>query len=744
MIVMSLKFGGYKVTEKDIGTMIEKKLESAEDKIPVFAPASSAVKNEQKNILPSAHQTRTSDKSSATQHKTWNERMTGNSNGGRSKYANQSKQHKIFPKTAGADVSHKSHVLQAKSVQPKPFATKTPRSKGAAPTDDKSVPLQTKAVQPRQPKQPAAKKTSAQRQQPAQNLVETKMAIKQISQPSRNTKSKQPKPSIKAYFLGGLNEIGKNITVFECENDMVVVDCGMAFPDDDMMGVDLVIPDFTFIEKNVDKIRGIVITHGHEDHIGAMPYLLKKVKLPIYSTALTLGLIDGKLKEHGLQGKVQLNTVKPGQTVRLGCFGVEFIHVNHSISDAVGLAIHSPAGTVLHTGDFKIDCTPLKEEMIDLGRIAELGQQGVLALMADSTNVDRPGYTPTERKISDAFEKLFLQAADQRIIIATFASNISRVQQIINCAAKHGRKVALSGRSMINVMGIASELGYLDIPEGLLIDIDLLNRYPKDKVVLITTGSQGEPMSALTRMAFADHRKVEVGPGDCIIISAKPIPGNEKMVSTVIDELLKRGCDVVYESSHEIHVSGHASQEELKIIHGIVKPQYFIPVHGEQKHLRKHAELARSMGMNSENIFIGTIGDAVELNQNYMKQLPSVPAGRILVDGLGVGDVGSIVLRDRKHLAEDGLIVVVCTISQDDGHVVAGPDVVSRGFVYVRESERLMVESRDLVTRVLEECAGNQIHDWGTLKTRIKDDLSKLLYEKTRRNPMILPIIMEI
>ncbi len=386
------------MTEKDIGTMIEKKLESAEDKIPVFAPASSAVKNEQKNILPSAHQTRTSDKSSATQNKTWNERMTGNSNGGRSKYANQSKQHKIFPKTAGADVSHKSHVLQAKSVQPKPFATKTPRSKGAAPTDDKSVQLQTKAVQPRQPKQPAAKKTSAQRQQPAQNLVETKMAIKQISQPSRNTKSKQPKPSIKAYFLGGLNEIGKNITVFECENDMVVVDCGMAFPDDDMMGVDLVIPDFTFIEKNVDKIRGIVITHGHEDHIGAMPYLLKKVKLPIYSTALTLGLIDGKLKEHGLQGKVQLNTVKPGQTVRLGCFGVEFIHVNHSISDAVGLAIHSPAGTVLHTGDFKIDCTPLKEEMIDLGRIAELGQQGVLALMADSTNVDRPGYTPLNVK----------------------------------------------------------------------------------------------------------------------------------------------------------------------------------------------------------------------------------------------------------------------------------------------------------------------------------------------------------
>ena len=588
------------------------------------------------------------------------------------------------------------------------------------------------------------KKTPAQRQRPAQNLVETKSAVAQISQPGRNSRSRAPKPSVKAYFLGGLNEIGKNITVFECEQDMIVVDCGMAFPDDDMMGVDLVIPDFSFIEKNADRIRGVVITHGHEDHIGSLPYLLKKVRLPIYSTALTLGLIDGKLKEHGLQGKVQLNTVRPGQTIRLGCFGVEFIHVNHSISDAVALGIHSPAGTILHTGDFKIDCTPLKEEMIDLGRIAELGQQGLLALLADSTNVDRPGYTPTERKISDAFEKLFLQAADQRLIIATFASNISRVQQIINCAAKYDRKVALSGRSMINVMGIAAELGYLDIPQGLLIDIDLLNRYPKEKIVLITTGSQGEPMSALSRMAFADHRKVEVGPGDCIIISAKPIPGNEKMVSTVIDELLKRGCDVVYESSHEIHVSGHASREELKIIHGITKPQYFIPVHGEQKHLRRHAELACSMGMKNENIFIGTIGDAVELNQNYMKQLPSVPAGRILVDGLGVGDVGSIVLRDRKHLAEDGLIVVVCTISQDDGHVVAGPDVVSRGFVYVRESERLMLESRDLVTKVLEDCAENHVHDWGTLKSKIKDELSKLLYDKTRRNPMILPIIMEI
>jgi ribonuclease J len=589
-------------------------------------------------------------------------------------------------------------------------------------------------------------KTTSQRQQPAQNVLESKAAIHQIKHGTKSghSKSRRARPSIKAYFLGGLNEVGKNFTVFECQDDMIIVDCGMAFPDGDMPGVDLVLPDFTFVERNADKIRGVVVTHGHEDHIGAIPYLLKKMKLPIYSTSLTLGLIDGKLKEHGLQGRVQLNVVNPGQTVKLGCMGVEFIHVNHSISDAVALAIHSPAGTVIHTGDFKIDCTPMKEEVIDLGRFAELGQEGVLALLADSTNAERPGYTPSERKISASFDILFNQARDKRIIIATFASNISRVQQIINCAVKYGRKVALSGRSMLNVMGIASELGYLDVPEGVLIDIDMLNRYPREKVVLITTGSQGEPMSALSRMAFADHRKVEVGPGDCIILSARPIPGNEKTVGNVINELLKRGCEVVSDSSVQVHVSGHASQEELKIIQSITKPQYFLPVHGEQVHLRKHAELAQGMGMNMSNIFIGTNGDAVELNQDFMKQLPSVPSGRILVDGLGVGDVGSIVLRDRKHLAEDGLIVVVCTISQGDGHIVAGPDVVSRGFVYVRESEPLIVEARNRVSGILEYCAENNIHDWGTLKTKIKDDLSKLLYDRTRRSPMILPIIMEI
>ncbi|MDU7338221.1 MAG: RNase J family beta-CASP ribonuclease [Clostridium sp.] len=554
----------------------------------------------------------------------------------------------------------------------------------------------------------------------------------------------QEKPSIKVYFLGGLNEIGKNMTLFECEGEMLIIDCGMAFPDGDMLGVDLVIPDFTFVERNIDKIRGIVLTHGHEDHIGSLPYLLKRVNLPLYGTALTLGLVGGKLKEHGLANKVKMNVVRPGDTIKLGSMACEFIHVNHSISDAVSVAIHSPAGTIVHTGDFKIDCTPTQGKMIDLGRFAQLGKEGVLALFADSTNAERPGFTMTERKVSQSFENLFLRAEKSRIIIATFASNISRVQQIINCAVKYGRKVALSGRSMLNVMGIAQELGYLDIPDGVLIDIDMIRRYPKEQIVLITTGSQGEPMSALTRMAFADHRKVEVGPGDFIIISARPIPGNEKTVGNVIDELMKRGCEVVYESMYEVHVSGHACQEELKIIQGITQPKFFIPVHGEQKHLQKHAELAQAMGLSRSNIYIGNIGDVLEINQNYMRQLPSVPAGRVLVDGLGVGDVGSIVLRDRKHLGEDGLIVVVCTIDATDGHVISGPDIVSRGFVYVRESESLMDDAKKLVYNVLDTSAQGKVHDWGMLKTRIKDDLSRMLYDKTRRSPMILPIIMEV
>lgn len=574
----------------------------------------------------------------------------------------------------------------------------------------------------------------------------SKPAVEKPQQRPRRgrTRQEQAKPSIRISFLGGLNEIGKNFTLYECEDDMLIVDCGMAFPDGDMLGVDLVLPDFTYVERNKDKIRGIVLTHGHEDHIGALPYLLKRVNLPIYGTRLTLGLVEGKLKEHGLFGKVKLHGTNPGETVKLGCMGVEFIHVNHSIPDAVGLAIHSPAGTVVYTGDFKIDCTPAWGEMIDLGRFAELGKEGVLALLADSTNAERPGYTRTERGVDATFDSLFRRAEKSRIIIATFASNISRVQQIIDCAVKYGRKVALSGRSMLNVMGIAVELGYLNVPDGVLIDIDLLNRYPRDQVVLVTTGSQGEPMSALTRMAFADHRKVEVGPGDFIIISARPIPGNEKTVGAVVDELMKRGCEVIYESMYEVHVSGHACQDELKIIQGITKPKYFIPVHGEQKMLRKNAGLAVAMGVPRSHVFIGNIGDVLELNQNHMRQLASVPAGRVLVDGLGVGDVGSIVLRDRKHLGEDGLIVVVCTIDQSTGQIVAGPDVVSRGFVYVRESEPLIDDAKRLVNSILDNCAASGVREWGALKSSIKDGLSRLLYDRTRRSPMILPILMEV
>lgn len=560
----------------------------------------------------------------------------------------------------------------------------------------------------------------------------------------RGRKNPGELPSVKVYFLGGLNEIGKNFTMFECGNDMIIVDCGLAFPNDDMLGIDIVIPDFTFVEKNIDRIRGIVITHGHEDHIGSLPYLLRKIKVPVYGTALTLGLLGAKLKEFNLSGSTKLNVCKAGDHIKLGCFDVEMIHVNHSVSDAVALALHTPAGTLVHTGDFKIDCTPAEGGMIDLGRFAELGKEGVLALFADSTNAERPGYTQTEQKVNDALDTMFKRAENKRIIVATFASSISRVQMIINCAVKYKRKVALSGRSMLNVMSIASELGYLNLPEGLLVDLSMINRYNKNQIVLITTGSQGEPMSALTRMAFAEHRQVEVGPEDFIIISARPIPGNEKTVGNVVDELLKRGCEVIYESMYDLHVSGHACQEELKLMHALTKPKYFIPVHGEQKHLRKHASLAISMGMPPENIFIGDIGKGLEINRDFIKPTADVPAGSVMVDGIGVGDVGSIVLRDRKHLAEDGLIIAVCTIDSLSGRIVSGPDIVSRGFVYVRESEALMEEAKKLAFNAVESCADDDVHEWSVIKVRIRDSLSKFMYEKTRRNPMILPIIMEV
>lgn len=560
---------------------------------------------------------------------------------------------------------------------------------------------------------------------------------------SKKTNSKNLK-SMKVVFLGGLNQIGKNITAFECDNEIIIVDCGMSFPDGEMLGVDLVIPDFSYLEANRDKIKGLVVTHGHEDHIGAIPYLLNKINVPIYATPLTIGLITSKLKENRLLGSTKLTTVMPGETINLGCMNVEFIRVNHSIPDAVGLAIHSPAGTIVHTGDFKIDCTPSRGEMIDLARFAELGKEGVLALMADSTNAERPGYTMTERKLDQSFERLFQKAKNKRIIIATFASNIGRIQQIINCAANYGKKVAFSGRSMVNYVAIAQQMNYLDAPDGVIIDIDLITKYAKNEVVLVTTGSQGEPMSALHRMALSEHRKVEVGPEDFIIISATPIPGNEKMVGNVVNELMKLGCEVVYESMYEIHVSGHACQEELKIIQSLVKPQYFIPVHGERRHLVKHAELATSIGMPDSNVYVGDTGDVLEINKNSMKKIGQIPLELVLVDGIGVGDVGSIVLRDRKHLGEDGLIVLVATLNSSDKRVVAGPDIVSRGFVYVRESEHLMAEARRVATKVLESCAEQKLRDWSMMKTKVRDELYRLFHNRTRRNPVILPIIMEV
>ncbi len=562
----------------------------------------------------------------------------------------------------------------------------------------------------------------------------------------KNTpKKKAPKkPPVRIAFLGGLNEIGKNMTVFECEGDMIIIDCGMEFPDGDMLGVDMVIPDFTYIEQNRDKIRGVVITHGHEDHIGGIPYLLAKVNVPIYGTPLTIGLIENKLREHSLSAPPELIKKNAGDHVKLGCFDVELIHVNHSIPDSVGVAIHSPAGTIVHTGDFKIDYTPMSGGMIDLSRFAQLGDEGVLALLADSTNAERPGYTPTEQKVADSFDSLFAKARRSRIIIATFASNISRIQQILNCAQKYGRKVAFSGRSMINYMNVARELGYVKLPDNLIIDIDQLKEYPPEKIVLVTTGSQGEPMSALSRMAYSDHRKVEVGTGDFIIISANPIPGNERTVGNVVDELLKRGCEVVYESMYEVHVSGHACQEELKLIHSLVKPRYFIPVHGEQKHLRKHVNLAMSVGMNRKDIYVGDIGKVVELSESGMKEVETVTAGKVFVDGLGVGDVGSIVLRDRKHLGQDGLIIIVASLDVYDGHVISGPDIVSRGFVYVRESGDLMDDIRDLSLEILDECSRRNIHEWGVIKNRVKDEVAKLIVKQTGRSPMILPILMEV
>ena len=670
---------------------------------------------------------------------------------------------------SAADVAALEEKTEKTSGSAPEKRTRRPRTaKNAAPANAASAPAsgsaapEEKKPERRRTRRPAAR-TSAKSveaekeeiQRSIQNETLTPEASYDLVTPPprprrrRNYAKTTPdgkKPTLKIIPLGGLNEIGKNLTVYEYGKDILIVDCGMGFPDSDMLGVDLVIPDFTYLEKNRDKIRGMVITHGHEDHIGSVPYFLKKfgTDIPIYGARLTLGLIDGKLKEHGLAGKAKLNSFMPGDVIKLGAFTVEAIHVNHSIPDSMAFAITTPAGVVVHTGDFKVDYTPIEGRMIDLARFAELGKQGVLALLSESTNAERPGYTESERNVGRTLSALFQQAGDRRIIIATFSSNIHRIQQIVNLAAEHGRKVAVSGRSMVNVVTTAIELGYLSVPKDILIDADNIGRYTADRLVIITTGSQGEPMSALSRMAAGEHRKIQVTPNDFIIISANPIPGNEKHVTRVINDLLKLGAEVISKSMYEVHVSGHACQNELKLMLSLVKPKFFIPIHGEYQHLAEHAKLAQDIGIAPSNILLTDIGQVIELTPDSMQMTGTVEAGRVFVDGYGVGDVGSIVLRDRKHLAQDGLIIVVVTIENESGAVIAGPDIVSRGFVYVRESEELMETARLLVKDTLDDCQERGVREWSAIKLRIKDSLSSFIYKKTKRDPMILPIIMEI
>ncbi len=647
---------------------------------------------------------------------------------------------------------------------PKAAAPKAPAPKAPAPEEKSGqqkkqrTPRQRTAQKPkasgtapRNPEQSAASANPPQqtRQLPKQQSHPRKPAAGGAGNNSpRGKKGSSQKKSEKIPLhiipLGGLNEIGKNMTVYECQNDMFIVDCGLAFPESDMLGVDLVIPDFDFVEKNISRIKGLVVTHGHEDHIGAIPYLLKKFDIPVYGSPLAIGLIKGKLKEHGLLNKAKLFTVVPRQQIKMGCMTVEFIHVNHSIPDAMAIAVFTPAGTVVQTGDFKIDYTPIEGGVTDLARFAQLGEEGVLCLLPDSTNAERPGSTPSERKVGRSFESLFNNAEGRRIIIATFSSNIHRVQQIITIAAKIGRRVAVSGRSMENVVAVAMELGYLTVPEGVLIDIDSISRIPRDELIIITTGSQGEPMSALSRMASGEHRKVSVGSEDFIIISANPIPGNEKHVTRVVNDLLKLGAEVVYEAMYEVHVSGHACQDEIRTIISLCKPKFFMPLHGEYKHLKANSKLAVEMGVPLNHILIGEIGQVVELTEDGMGVTSTVEAGRVLVDGLGVGDVGAIVLRDRQHLAQDGLIIVVMTMESASGALLSGPDIVSRGFVYVREAEELISDARQVVKNILDKCAEENIRDWSTIKLNVRDGLSNFIFKKTRRSPMILPIITEV
>ena len=618
----------------------------------------------------------------------------------------------------------------------RPHKKKTVEAGAAQPGREK--PIQPKREGPAQPKR------EGQHKNMSRPKVQGNTPRRNAGKKNTNSRNKAAAKPLRIIPLGGLDEIGKNITAYEYGNEIILVDCGMSFPDEEMPGIDIVIPDFTYLQQNASHVKALFVTHGHEDHIGAIPYMLKNLNVPIYGTPLTLGLIAGKLKEHHLEASAKLNEMKPRDRVKLGNFTVEFIHVNHSIPDAVALAITTPAGTVIQTGDFKIDTTPIDGDMIDLARFAEFGNEGVLALLSDSTNADRPGYTPSERVVGESFKTLFRNAEGRRIIVATFSSNIHRMQQIIDEAVANGRKVAVSGRSMVNAVSVASELGYLNVPEGVLVDIETIKKLTPEKLVIITTGSQGEPMSALHRMAFSDHRLVEITPNDVIIISANPIPGNEKTVDKVINELLKLGAQVVYERMYDVHVSGHACQEEQKLILGIVKPKYFIPVHGEHKHLVKHAASASSVGIPSENILIPHNGGVIELSAEGMKETGTVTAGRVLVDGLGVGDVGNSVLRDRKHLAEDGVLILAITVDAVTREVISGPELISRGFVYVKESEQLIKEATEVACDILEQCYTNRVRDWNITKNRLRDGVAKYISESTGRTPMIIPVILSV
>ena len=549
--------------------------------------------------------------------------------------------------------------------------------------------------------------------------------------------------SVSLIPLGGLGEIGKNMMVLEYGDDLIVIDAGVMFPEEDMPGIDLVIPDITYLKENKERVKGIFLTHGHEDHIGAVPYVLQVLNAPIYGTRLTLGLLQGKLEEHGLLSVAELKEIKAGGRVKVGIFDIEFIHVNHSIADVVAIAVHTPLGVIIYCSDFKLDQTPIDGRVMDLHKFAELGQKGVLLLMSDSTNAERPGYTLSERVVGKAFEEAF-EEAEGRVLVATFASNIHRIQQIIDAAATYGRKIAVIGRSMVNNVGIAAKLGYLEVPPGMMIDVADLDRYPPEKVVIITTGSQGEPMAALTRMAMSEHRRIDIVPGDTVIISAMPIPGNEKLVGKTINHLFRQGAKVIYQAVSGVHVSGHASQEELKLLLNLCKPRYFMPIHGEYRMIVRHAELAEEVGISRERIILCDIGDVLDITSEKVNKAGKVPSGQILVDGLGVGDVGNIVLRDRRQLAQDGILIVVITIDKQTGAVIAGPDIISRGFVYMRESEKLIDEAREAVKKVLQLCEAENVTEWGVLKGSVKESLTQLLYQKTKRRPMIMPIIMEV